>query len=404
MKIAYITAKAPYGKGEAFIIEEMLMVSELGEDLLIIPRNPPLELFHKKGRQLINRIIWLPLFDKRFIIYFLKKLLSNLQLWRVIGDIFRYSRNPKILLKNVAILPKAVFLTKVMREKKIEHIHAHWGSTTATIAYVISKLKGIPWSFTLHRWDIREDNMLKEKVKSAKFCRIISEHGKNELLGVIGRDFEKKIEVINMGIEVPGEILELQKNKDFFTIITPANFVEKKGHKYLTEACEILINRGFRYFQCVFYGEGPLRREIESIIRGKDLTEYIKLPGAIPHEKLLHMYKNREVDIVVLPSINTSSGECEGIPVALMEAMAYSIPVISTNTGGIPELIGDGSGIMIEEKDSLALADAIERLIEDEAFREELGRKGRLKVMEDFYLDYIAKDLIKLFEEENSEL
>jgi len=265
------------------------------------------------------------------------------------------------------------------------------------MAYVFSKITGIPWSFTLHRWDIGENNMLKEKVRTAKFVRCISEDGKNKLLSIIGREYEEKVKVIHMGVEIPEEILQLHKNRDFFTIVTPANLLEVKGHKYLIEACEILVNRGFRNFQCIFYGEGPLREELENIIKDKNLTEFIKLPGAIPHEKLLNMYKNREIDIVILPSIKIDSGEHEGIPVALMEAMAYSIPVISTNTGGILELIGDGSGIMIEEKNSLVLADAIEKLMKDETFREEIGKKGRLKVMREFNLEYIAKHLIMLF-------
>jgi len=396
MKIAYITAQTPYGKGEAFILEEMLAMFELGVHIVIIPRKPPKEVFHKEGEKLLDDTIWLPLLDKRIFFYFLKALLSELHVWRIIGTILHRSRIWKIAAKNLAILPKAVFVANLLRNRGVEHIHAHWGSTTATMAWIVSELTGIPWSFTLHRWDIKENNMLEEKVKTAKFVRCISEHGKNELLNTISRKYENKVKVIHMGVKTPDKISEPDINRDFSTIVTPANLLEVKGHKFLVEACSILIERGIDSFQCIFYGGGPLRSELEKLIQEKGLTEYIKIPGSIPHQELLKIYKNHKVDIVVLPSITTADGEHEGIPVALMEAMAYGIPVISTNTGGIPELIGDGSGIMVEEKNAEAITDALERLIKDKDYRYEISRKGRLRVEKEFDIEKNVRDLIEL--------
>jgi len=398
MKVIYITAQIPYGKGETFILEELKALKKQNLEVIVIPRNPSSQTFHQDGKMLANSALWLPLINMKMIISFMISLIINHRVWTLMYRIFKNSNKFKTILKNLIVLPKSIYLARILKDKKIKHVHAHWGSTTATMAYVISKLTGISWSFTLHRWDIAEKNMLREKVKTAKFVRCISEHGKDELITIIGKKYEGKIKVVHIGVEVPEEILELQKNKDFFTMAIPANLLEVKGHKYLSEACEILVNRGIKNFECIFYGVGPLRRKLDSIIRDKNLTEYVKLPGAIPHEKLLGMYKNSEVDIVILPSINTSNGDHEGIPAALMEAMAYGIPVISTNTGGIPELIGDGNGIMVEEKNSLALADAIEKLMKKKAFREEIGKRGRLKVIKDFNLEFITKDLIKLFE------
>jgi len=69
-----------------------------------------------------------------------------------------------------------------------------------------------------------------------------------------------------------------------------------------------------------------------------------------------------------------------------MEAMAYGVPVVSTNTGGIPELLSDGAGIVVKEKDAQGLASAIEKLIKDEKFAAEVGKRGRQKVEEEFNL------------------
>ena len=397
MKIAYITAQTPFGKGETFVLEEMLAVTELGVNLVIIPRNPSKKVFHKEGEKLLDDTIWLPLLDKRIFFYFLKVLLSKLRVWRIIGTILHRSRTWKIAAKNLAILPKAVFVANLLRNRGVEHIHTHWGSTTATMAWIISELTGIPWSVTLHRWDIKENNMLEEKVKSAKFVRCISENGRDELLNIISRKYENKVKVIHMGVKTPDKISEPKINRDSFNIVTPANLLEVKGHKFLVEACSILIERGIDSFQCIFYGEGQLRENLENMVEEKKLTEHIELSGVVPHDTLIEMYKNHKVDIVVLPSITTASGEHEGIPVALMEAMAAGVPVISTTTGGIPELLGDGVGILVPPEDSKALADAIEQLMKDPELRYKIGAKGKEKVKKEFAIDSVVTKMVELF-------
>ncbi len=121
------------------------------------------------------------------------------------------------------------------------------------------------------------------------------------------------------------------------------------------------------------------------------------MPGQIKNEKLIELYKNKTVDVVVLPSINTSDGEYEGVPVSLMEAMSYGVPVISTETGGIPELLENGGGIMVKEKDPKGLADAVEKLIEDRVLYEKLSENGNDRIKTSFNVDIIARKLMKLF-------
>jgi colanic acid/amylovoran biosynthesis glycosyltransferase len=399
MKILFITAQTPWGKGETFIFKEMLELKRQGIDLVIIPRNPPKEVFHKEAKELLENAIWMAMINFRMIASFCLALLTKITLWRILLAIIINSRNPKILIKNLAVFPKAVFIAKIIKKEDIDHIHAHWGSTTATLAYIISRLTGIPWSFTLHRWDIKENNMLKEKVKFAKFVRCISEHGKNELYEIVDGNYRKKIKVVHMGVKPSIGIDEYSKNKEKFTIITPANLVEVKGHRYLIEACEILVNQGIKNFQCIFYGEGPLKEELENLIKEKKLTDFIAMPGAIPHENLLKMYKNREIDMVILPSITTRDGEHEGIPVSLMEAMAYGIPVISTNTGGIPELLYNGAGIIVNEKSPEQLAEAILKVMKSKDLRRELTEREFQRIKENFNIEKNTKILLKLIQE-----
>jgi glycosyltransferase involved in cell wall biosynthesis len=174
--------------------------------------------------------------------------------------------------------------------------------------------------------------------------------------------------------------------------------VPVKGHKYLLEACAILVQKGINY-KCIFCGDGPLKNELEGLIKKRGLTAHVNLYGMIPHDQLMHMYEKKEVDIVILPSINTEKGEFEGIPVALMEAMAFGIPVISTDTGGVPELLGDGSGIMVKEKDSEAIADSIEKLMNDPTYYNLMSNKGREKIEQDFNASQICRELFTLFKQ-----
>lgn len=387
MKVVYITAHAPFGRGETFVIEEMLAVAQQEVELLIVPRNPPKEIFHDEARRLFSQTMWLPLCSGRMLFVFLKALLLNPRLWGILGRIFRYSRTPKILLKNLIVTPKAVFVAGLLRKAGAGHIHAHWGSTTATMAWIAAELSRIPWSVTLHRWDIAEDNLLKLKAERAAFMRCISEDGRKELLSIIGETYQEKVKVLHMGVRVPVVLSpEIGPSRPDFVLACPANLVPVKGHRFLVEACELLIKKGIKNLRCLIVGDGPLEGEIRRQVAELELEEVIKFLGRLPHEQLMKLYEKREVDAVVLPSITTEDSEREGIPVALMEAMAYGIPVISTNTGGIPELLSEGAGIVVKEKDARELAAAIEGLLKDKNLAAETGKKGRQKVEEEFNL------------------
>lgn len=397
MKLAYITAHAPFGRGETFVVEEMLAMAEMDVDLVVLPRNPPREVFHDFGSQLMDRTIWLPLIDLQILLNFLKIAATKPRVWIAIGKILRQSRTLGILVKNLAVFPKAIFAASILRQAGVEHIHVHWGSTTATMAWVISELTGIPWSMTLHRWDIAENNMLELKVKSAAFVRCISEDGRHEVLDLVGQKYSEKIKVVHMGVRLPeAQPSQLSRSMSDFVILCPANFVPKKGHRFLVEACALLIDRGIRNIRCLLTADGPTQDEIKTLVNQLGLTHMICFVGRIPREKLLQIYEKGEVNLVVLPSIVTPNGEKEGIPVALMEAMAYGIPVISTNTGGIPELLKDGAGVMVQPASPEALAEAISQLINNEDLRADLAQRGRERVAADFDLYKNAKTLLKL--------
>lgn len=400
MKLLYITAHTPYGRGETFILEEMRAIVKLGADLVIAPRSPSREVFHEKAKELLDRTIWLPLLSWRFFLSFLLALFVKPKLCKVLAKVLSESRSLRILLKNLAVLPKAIFLSWLVQKKGINHIYAHWGSTTATIAWAISELTGVPWSFTVHRWDIAENNMLRLKTEKASFVRCISKDGLRELLEIIGEDLTYKVKLLHMGVWIPEKVSFGMTREGLFVFACPANLVPKKGHRYLIEACFLLKTRGFTDFRCLIIGDGPLEAELRKQVQESGLEGLVEFTGRIPHDELLRMYARREIDVVVLPSIVTEDGEREGIPVSLMEAMAYGVPVIATQTGGIPELV-EGAGILVPPGSAESLAEAILRLARDRNLRTELGRKGYEKVRLEFNTEAIVCELLNLMEPTN---
>lgn len=395
-KLVYITAKIPFDIGEEFILTEILALKKLGADILIIPRDKSNRIFHKKAKLLLNNTLSIPWFDFKIVRELLKYIFMNpIFLVKITNNIAFKAKNVKIALKNLIILPKGLYLSIILKHQSISHIHAHWASTTSTMAYIISEATGVPWSFTAHRWDISENNLLKEKCKTASFVRAISEIGRQEMIDIVKDvSLKKKIMVLHMGVDVPDKKDSLEKSA-IFTFLCPANLLPVKGHRYLFEACRILSDKGLK-FKCVIAGDGPLDDELKKIVQKLNLNNYIEFLGKLPHERLLNLYEKGIINAVILSSIITADGEKEGIPVSLMEAMSYGIPVIATNIGGIPELINNGNGIMVKEKDPEAIANAIDKLMNSTTYNF-ISSQGRKKIERDFNVNHISNKLLDLF-------
>jgi colanic acid/amylovoran biosynthesis glycosyltransferase len=179
-------------------------------------------------------------------------------------------------------------------------------------------------------------------------------------------------------------------------VVMVADFVEVKGHRYLLEALQVLAARG-QVVHVDLAGDGPLRAELEHRIEGARLSGVVTILGTVPHTVLLDDLKSHRWDAVVLPSIVTASDE-EGIPVSLMEAMGAGLPVISTRTGAVSELLDDGAGLLVDGGDPVGLAVALEALARDPGLRERLAEEGHRRVLESFNIRIVASDLVRCFE------
>lgn len=399
MRILYVTASLPFGPGETFIIPELTELEAQGHDVLVVPRSPCGEVVHADAHMLGPITVAEPLLSWRILLAaFRVTLHAPSKAWTALRLMFR-SRTPGILLKNLAVYFKGLWLAEVASRWGAQHIHAHWVSTTATMAMVASEISGIRWSTTAHRWDIVENNLLALKCRRAAFIRFISQSGLQLLRNQgLELDCAEKLRVAHMGVAIPPptQPVASTRQRQVFTLVCPAALLPVKGHTYLFQALAILKHS---QVHLLLAGGGPLQPELEDLARRLKLADTIRFMGQLAHEQLLDLYSRAEVDAVVLPSVHLGDGLHEGIPVALMEAMAHGVPAIATATGGIPELLEGGAGLLVPPGDPEALAAAIGRLMGDGQLREALGRAGREKIEREFKITTVVNQLAQWFAE-----
>jgi glycosyltransferase involved in cell wall biosynthesis len=317
---------------------------------------------------------------------------------------FRYRRagswRPKIsYIKE--FLQAGHIAERVLTKGDVRHLHAHFAHTSTTVAWFTSRLTGLPFSFTAHAKDIylkelNPGDLLGAKLRRARFvvtCTRANQHYLSALCG------ETPIHVIYHGLDTarftpPAAPVERARP----LILSVGRFVEKKGFTFLVEACRLLREQGYD-FECRIVGDGDGYRErVRALIEEHGLGDRVRVCPAVTQEQLIGVL--REATLFALPCQVVESGDRDGIPNVLVEAMATGLPVVSTDISGIPELIADGeNGLLVPERDAAALAAALARLLDDAALRARLGAAGRATVARDFDARRNVRALYALFAE-----
>lgn len=180
-------------------------------------------------------------------------------------------------------------------------------------------------------------------------------------------------------------------------ILYVGRLIERKGLPYLIEAMDLLPPRLRVRLDIV--GAGGQRPLLERLVREKGLAGRVFFRGRIPYEELDELYAG--CDLFVLPAIVDSRGDTEGLGVVLVEAMSYKKPVIATNVGGIPDIVRHNeTGILVEPRDPQALVRAIEAVLTDDRWAQELGQAGFAYVQEYFSWPRIVGQVMALYSPE----
>jgi glycosyltransferase involved in cell wall biosynthesis len=390
-KVAYIVSRFP-ALTETFILYEIIELQRRGIRVEVFSLLRQREaVMHREAEGLVKRTNYGRMFSFDLIQANLYWLLRRPRAY--LAACWQALRGNSKSLRGLAhaafVVAQAALFSRWMVRQKIDHVHAHWATHPTLAAYLIRQLTGLPYSFTAHAHDIYIDRpMLEEKIGDASFVVTISDYNRQLLGRLYGQVANEKTVTIRCGIDpeifLPRSRPPRAKDQPL-TIVCVASLRDYKGHPYLIEACSRLRAQGIK-FECLLIGEGEDRPAIESQIARAQLGDSVKLLGQQSRDRVSEILS--AADVMVLPSIVMPYGKKEGIPVALMEALAAELPVIATSISGIPELLEDGrTGLLVPQRDSAAIANALLRIYENPSFGRRLAKAGREKVLREFNLE-----------------
>ena len=254
------------------------------------------------------------------------------------------------------------------------HAHAHFGTNAAEIAMLTNALGGPTFSFTVHgpeEFDKPEFIGLREKINRAAFVVAISSFGRSQLFRWVGHEIWPKVHVVHCALESGFYAGTAQPIPQAPRVVCVGRLCEQKGQMLLLEAVGQLRDRGIK-IELVLAGDGPMRSELESLIKLNNLEKAVRITGWISSSEV--RAEIIAARALILPSF------AEGLPVVVMEAMALHRPVLTTSVAGVPELVQSGkTGWLVPAGDVEALSRGLEKLlsvpivelelITDEAYR-----------------------------------
>jgi colanic acid/amylovoran biosynthesis glycosyltransferase len=308
----------------------------------------------------------------------------------------RLGGSPKRLFYFIEALMVGAWMSK----KRLTHLHVHFGLAAATAGMIVAKTFPFTYSLTIHGpeefYDVSKFYVT-EKVDAALFICCIGSFARSQLMKVSPSNQWHKFKVVPLGVDqekfTPSRRLSVAPALPFkapFEILCVGRLVPAKGQHILVSAVKRLVEEN-RAVRLRLLGDGPERRSLEERIVTERLTAHVILEGAVNPDRIRDFLRN--ADVFALSSF------AEGIPVALMEAMATEIPCVSTMIAGIPELIRDEiDGLLVPPSDEEALAEALRRLMDEPEFRRRLGRAGRLRVIDRYDLEKNVKALAEVYQ------
>lgn len=397
-RIAFVGLWFPLAS-ETFVFHDVVHLRALGVPVRVFtlygerPANLSPEMRAVSGR--VERL-GIPYLKEihRYLVYWWKRAPASVRLlFRTVP--FRRWCDLEMAGENLWAFLCGFRLARRFEEEGIRHIHASWGGGPATAAWVASRLTGIPFSFSVHATDIYPpDGALGEKVRDAAFVRTANRVNVEHVLR-FAPGHEAKIHVVHMGFGLePGDRVPRGSGRPF-RILGLGRFVPKKGFDILIRSCKLLEESGVD-FELVLGGSGACRPKLERLVRELKLEARVRFPGFLTHDGVSGFLSSG--DVFVMPSVIDASGDRDGLPTVIMEALLHELPVVATDVCGIGEVIRDGeTGFLVPQKDPVALARAVARVISDPEGGLRMARKGRLLVREEFDPERSSRALLRCF-------
>ena len=306
-------------------------------------------------------------------------------------------RSPLEFIKALYELTVCSYFANKCRHFGAEHIHVHFASRSLSLGLMIGILTGLPVSCTVHAFDIftRSPASLKMRLAKCKFIASISKFNIDYLRKICGNTIADLCHVVHCGID-PEKFSSVSRQPESGRIVSVCRLSPKKGLDIAIRACAKLRDNNINFLYEIV-GDGPQHRALEDLIDQLNLADKVKLLGAMSNDQLNKLFNRASV--FLMPCVKTADGDMDGIPVAMMEAMACEVPIVSTNISGIPELVEDGiTGRLAPEKDIDALSQILTELLGDMDKMKQLGKAGRERVLKDFNISENTEKLRELIE------
>lgn len=297
-------------------------------------------------------------------------------------------RSDRGLVRNLVYLAMASVLVRWLRGTGVEHLHAHFGDNSPTIALLCRLLGGPGYSFTVHG---QEDfDNFRVKAAHASFVVAISSFGRAQFYRRLDHQDWPKVHVVRCGVDSDLLSAPLTPVPEAPQLVCVARLSPEKGHLILLEAAARLAAEGKR-FEIVLAGDGPLRPTVEAQVRRLRLEDRVKVCGWMNEPQVRQSIVASRA--LLVPSFS------EGLPVVVMEALALGRPVICSAIAGIPEAVLPGvTGWLVPASSIEALTRAMREALEAPSARlEEMGRAGAALVAERHDTQREAGRLMELF-------
>lgn len=309
---------------------------------------------------------------------------------RYLAVLARIRRSPDWISPRLDVTPalgrsshlgRAALLAHRIVQSGAPALYIHFAHRPTTIGRFAALLAGVPYAFSAHARDIwlTPPDELAAKVRDARTVLTCTAEGRKYLQGFEG--CATPVHLTYHGVSTEPVTRPAAPNSTP-VILAVGRLVEKKGYPTLLRAAADLQRRGVD-FTVRIVGEGPEWPRLQRFAHELAISDRIIFLGPLSESEVRHEYAR--ADVFTLPCQQLANGDRDGIPNTILEAMAHSLPVVSTTLDGVQEAVIDGEcGVLVAPRDATALAGALERLLMDPARRRELGSSARGRVIARF--------------------
>lgn len=366
---------------ETFIVTEILARESQHEDLTIFALRPTTDSrFHPEIARVQAPVRWVP------------RPLKTTEFWQEIASTLGQVKEmqapfaaiaPLLVDLNPSEVAQGVALARMALAEGIDHLHAHFASMAGRVAWLASRLSGIPYTVTTHAKDIYHDSVdpewLRRVCGDAQQVIAISRFNQRHLEQVLAGTGAKVVLQYN-ALELDRFVYsDPSRAQGVLRISAVGRLVPKKGFADLIDA----VSRLQVPFEVEIAGDGEERPALAARIEAAGLGDQVRLIGPRTQSEVIDLVRNS--DVFVAPCVPADDGNIDGLPTVVLESMALGTPVLATTVSGLPEVVQQlRTGLLTEPGDVEALTAALTAIAAGELPVTQLARNARALIEDQF--------------------